>query len=193
MMNQQLILASESTYKKNILKRLGLPFVTETSAVDETPSQSESARALTIRLAGAKAQKIFTHYPNACVISTDQSAACAGKILGKPQSKDRAVDMLHRLSGKDVYFFTTVGFCAPETPLLLHTEEAIVSIRELNHPEIVRYIDADEPLDCAGSFKVERLGISLFRSVKSKDPTALEGLPLIQLCQWLRAQGFSIP
>jgi septum formation protein len=127
------------------------------------------------------------------VISTDQSADCAGEILGKPQSKDRAVDMLHRLSGKEVSFFTTVGFCAPNTPLRLHTEEVVVSVRKLSHAEIVRYVDADEPLDCAGGFKVECLGISLFRSVKSEDPTALEGLPLIQLCQWLRDQGFSIP
>ena len=192
-MNQQLILASESSYKKNIFKRLKLPFLAHAPSVDETPTQSESARALTIRLAGAKAQTISTLHPTACVISTDQSADCAGEILGKPQSKDRAVDMLHRLSGKDVSFFTTVGFCAPDMPLLLHTEEVVVSIRELNHTEIMRYIDADEPLDCAGSFKVERLGISLFRSVKSEDPTALEGLPLIQLCQWLRDQGFSIP
>ena len=192
-MNQQLILASESSYKKNIFKRLKLPFLAHAPSVDETPTQSESARALTIRLAGAKAQTISTLHPTACVISTDQSADCAGEILGKPQSKDRAVDMLHRLSGKDVSFFTTVGFCAPDMPLLLHTEEVVVSIRELNHTEIMRYIYADEPLDCAGSFKVERLGISLFRSVKSEDPTALEGLPLIQLCQWLRDQGFSIP
>ena len=192
-MNQLLILASESPYKKKIFKRLDLPFFTAAPSVDETPNKSESARALTIRLAVAKAQTISTNYPNACVISTDQSADCAGEILGKPQSKDRAVDMLHRLSGKDVSFFTTVGFCAPDTPLLLHTEEVIVSIRVLSLAEIVRYIDADEPLDCAGSFKVERRGVSLFRSVKSEDPTALEGLPLIQLCQWLRDQGFSIP
>jgi septum formation protein len=183
----------EAHTKKNIFKRLGLPFITKAPSVDEAPSLLESARALTIRLAGAKAQKISTLYRNACVISTDQSADCAGEILGKPKSKDRAVDMLHRLSGKDISFFTTVGFCAPDKPLLLHTEEVIVSIRELSHTEIVRYIDADEPLDCAGSFKVEHLGISLFRSVKSEDPTALEGLPLIQLCQWLRDQGFSIP
>ena len=192
-MNQLLILASESPYKKKIFKRLDLPFFTAAPSVDETPNKSESARALTIRLAVAKAQTISTNYPNACVISTDQSADCAGEILGKPQSKDRAVDMLLRLSGKDVSFFTTVGFCAPDTPLLLHTEEVIVSIRVLSLAEIVRYIDADEPLDCAGSFKVERRGVSLFRSVKSEDPTALEGLPLIQLCQWLRDQGFRIP
>jgi len=192
-MNQQLILASESSYKKNIFKRLRLPFFAHAPSVDETPTQSESARALTIRLAGAKAQTISTLHPTACVISTDQSADCAGEILGKPQSKDRAVDMLHRLSGKEVSFFTTVGFCAPNTPLRLHTEEVVVSVRKLSHAEIVRYVDADEPLDCAGGFKVECLGISLFRSVKSEDPTALEGLPLIQLCQWLRDQGFSIP
>ena len=109
-MNQQLILASESPHKKNILKRLGLPFLTAAPYIDETPTQAESARALTIRLAGAKAQKIFTQYPGAYVISTDQSADCAGEILGKPLSKDRAVDMLHKLSGRDVSFFTTCYF-----------------------------------------------------------------------------------
>ena len=152
-MNQQLILASESLYKKKIFKRLKLPFFAHAPSVDETPAQSESARALTIRLAGAKAQTISKLHPTACVISTDQSADCAGEILGKPQSKDRAVDMLHRLSGKDVSFFTTVGFCAPNTPLRLHTEEVVVSVRELSHAEIVRYVDADEPLDCAWQFQ----------------------------------------
>ena len=95
--------------------------------------------------------------------------------------------------GKTVSFFTSVGFIAPNQPCLIHTEEVIVTIRTLDRQEIERYVAKDKPLDCAGSFKVESLGISLFTSVKSEDPTALEGLPLIRLYQWLRDQGFKIP
>ena len=192
-MNQELILASESQYKKNILKRLEIAFSTDAPAIDETPHAGESARVLSMRLAQQKAETIAARHPTTRVISTDQSAEVDGEILGKPGTVANACTMLQKLSGKTVSFFTSVGFIAPNQPCLIHTEEVIATIRALDRQEIERYVAKDKPLDCAGSFKVESLGISLFTSVRSEDPTALEGLPLIRLCHWLRDQGFKIP
>ena len=192
-MNRELILASESRYKKKILERLCFAFSTTAPTIDETPRSGESARALSRRLAQRKAETVANHHPNATVISTDQAAEVDGIILGKPGTNQNACDMLQKLSGKTVSFFTSVGMIQPNASCLIHTEEVIVTLRQLEDHEIARYVKADMPLDCAGSFKVESLGISLFTSVKSEDPTALEGLPLIRLCQWLRDQGFEIP
>ena len=192
-MNRELILASESRYKKKILDRLRIAFSTTAPTIDETPRSGESARALSRRLAQRKAETVANHYPNATVISTDQAAEVDSIILGKPRTNQNACDMLQKLSGKTVSFFTSVGMIQPNASCLTLTEEVIVTLRPLEDHEIARYVKADMPLDCAGSFKVESLGISLFTSVKSEDPTALEGLPLIRLCQWLRDQGFEIP
>jgi septum formation protein len=192
-MNRELILASESRYKKKILDRLRIAFSTTAPTIDETSRSGESARDLSRRLAQQKAETVANRHPNATVISTDQAAEVDGIILGKPGTNQNAFDMLQTLSGKTVSFFTSVGMIQPSASCLIHTEEVIVTLRQLEDHEITRYVKADMPLDCAGSFKVESLGISLFTSVKSKDPTALEGLPLIRLCQWLRDQGFEIP
>ncbi len=192
-MNRELILASESRYKKKILDRLRIPFSITAPTIDETPRSGESARDLSRRLAQQKAETVANRHPNATVISTDQAAEVDGIILGKPGTNQNAFDMLQTLSGKTVSFFTSVGMIQPSASCLIHTEEVIVTLRQLEDQEITRYVKADMPLDCAGSFKVESLGISLFTSVKSKDPTALEGLPLIRLCQWLRDQGLEIP
>ena len=192
-MNRELILASESRYKKKILDRLHLAFSTTAPTVDETPESGESARAVSRRLAQRKAETVANRHPNAIVISTDQAAKVDDIILGKPGTYQNACAMLHKLSGKKVSFFTSVGMIQPNASCLIHTEEVIVTLRQLEDPEIIRYVNADMPLDCAGGFKVESLGIGLFTSVKSEDPTALEGLPLIRLCQWLRDQGFDIP
>jgi septum formation protein len=192
-MNRELILASESRYKKKILDRLRIAFSTTAPTIDETSRSGESARDLSRRLAQQKAETVANRHPNATVISTDQAAEVDGIILGKPGTNQNAFDMLQTLSGKTVSFFTSVGMIQPSASCLIHTEEVIVTLRQLEDHEITRYVKADMPLDCAGSFKVESLGISLFTSVKSEDPTALEGLPLIRLCQWLRDQGFEIP
>ena len=192
-MNRELILASESRYKKKILDRLRIAFSTTAPTIDETPRSGESARDRSRRLAQQKAETVANRHPNATVISTDQAAEVDGIILGKPGTNQNAFDMLQTLSGKTVSFFTSVGMFQPTASCLIHTEEVIVTLRQLEDHEITRYVKADMPLDCAGSFKVESLGISLFTFVKSEDPTALEGLPLIRLCQWLRDQGFEIP
>ena len=192
-MNHKLVLATESQYKKNILKRLQIDFLSDAPKIDETPLQGESAKALTERLARTKATSIATRHPNKIVISTDQSASVFGEILEKPREETKALNMLKTLSGQQVSFFTTIGFSAPGQSVKLHTEEVVVTFRQLEEAEILRYVARDQPLDCAGSFKVESLGIGLFHAVESRDPTALEGLPLIRLCQWLRDHGFETP
>tara|TARA_B100001093_G_scaffold13531_1_gene12515 strand:- start:881 stop:1459 length:579 start_codon:yes stop_codon:yes gene_type:complete len=192
-MNHQLVLATESQYKKNILKRLQIDFLADAPKIDETPLQGESARALTERLAMTKAAVVALRHPDTIIISTDQSASVFGEMLDKPEDETEALNMLKTLSGRQVSFFTTVGFAAPGEPIKIHTEEVVVTIRHLEDAEILRYVAKDQPLECAGSFKVESLGISLFYAVESRDPTALEGLPLIRVCQWLRDHGFKIP
>ena len=192
-MNHKLVLATESQYKKNILKRLQIDFLSDAPEIDETPLQGESAKALTERLARTKATLIASRHPDKIVISTDQSASVFGEILEKPREETKALNMLKTLSGQQVSFFTTVGFSAPGQSVKLHTEEVVVTFRQLQEAEILRYVARDQPLDCAGSFKVESLGIGLFHAVESRDPTALEGLPLIRLCQWLRDHGFETP
>lgn len=192
-MNHKLLLATESQYKKNILKRLQIDFLSEAPEIDETPLRGESAKALTERLARTKATVVALRHPDKIVISTDQSASIFGDILEKPKEETKALKMLETLSGQQVSFFTTVGFSAPGQSVKLHTEEVVVTFRQLEEAEILRYVARDRPLDCAGSFKVEGIGIGLFNTVESRDPTALEGLPLIRLCQWLRDHGFKIP
>lgn len=192
-MKHQLVLATESQYKKNILKRLQVDFVSDAPNIDETPLQGESAKTLTERLAVAKATAVALRHPDKIVISTDQSASVFGKILTKPKEETKAVKMLKTLSGQKVTFFTTLGFAAPGQSAKLHTEEVVVTIRQLEEAEILRYLAQDRPLDCVGSFKVESIGIGLFHAIESRDPTALEGLPLIGLCQYLRDHGFKIP
>ena len=192
-MKYQLVLATESQYKKNILKRLRIDFFSDAPDIDETPLQGESAKALTERLAMAKANVVALRHPDKIVISTDQSASVFGEILEKPKEEDKALKMLKTLSGQKVTFFTTVGFSAPGQSAKLHTEEVVVTIRQLEDAEALRYIARDQPLDCVGSFKVESIGIGLFHAIESRDPTALEGLPLISVCQYLRDHGFKIP
>ena len=192
-MNHKLVLATESQYKKNILKRLQIDFLSDAPEIDETPLQGESAKALTERLARTKAAVVASRHPEKIVISTDQSASVFGEILEKPKEATTALNMLKTLSGQQVSFFTTVGFSDSGQSVKLHTEEVVVTFRQLQEAEILRYVARDQPLDCAGSFKVESLGIGLFHAVESRDPTALEGLPLIRLCQWLRDHGFKIP
>ena len=192
-MNHKLVLATESQYKKNILKRLQIDFLSEAPEIDETPLRGESAKALTERLARTKATVVALRHPDKIVISTDQSASIFGDILEKPKEETKALKVLETLSGQQVSFFTTVGFSAPGQSVKVHTEEVVVTFRQLEETEILRYVARDRPLDCAGSFKVEGIGIGLFNAVESRDPTALEGLPLIRLCQWLRDHGFKIP
>lgn len=187
-----LILASTSAYRRSLLARLGIPFDCVAPAVDETAHAGETIADLTRRLARAKAGAVFEQHPDAWVIGSDQAASLQGQILGKPHARERAIAQLGGCSGQTVWFHTAVVLQGPDA-LFEHVDVTEVRFRPLDQAEIARYIDAEQPLDCAGSFKCEGLGISLFESIRNEDPTALVGLPLIGLAGMLRRAGFALP
>ena len=187
-----LILASTSRYRRELLERLGLPFHVARPDLDESPAGNENPSALAQRLARAKALVISNQHPDAWVIGSDQVAALGGLALGKPGTRERAIAQLCAMSGRKAEFHTALCLTRGDT-CLEAIDTTLVSFRELHGDEIARYVDAEQPLDCAGSFKSEGLGICLFDAIESRDPTALVGLPLIALSGMLRQAGFILP
>ena len=190
----QILLASTSAYRRALLARLGLAFDCEVPGIDETPRPREPAVALVERLAQAKAAAVAQRHPQSLVIGGDQVAALDGEILGKPGDHAHAIRQLKALSGRAVAFHTAV--CVRQVSRerqLAYVDTTQVHFRRLTPQEIERYLQAEHPYDCAGSFKSEGLGISLFERIESQDPTALVGLPLIALCQMLRELGLGLP
>ncbi len=183
-----LILASTSRYRQELLTRLRLPFEAVAPEVDETPLAGEVPAALAERLALAKARAVASLHPHAVVIGSDQVADLDGEPLGKPGSHEAARAQLQRMSGREVVFQTAVAVVAPGLAAI-ERAEVRVRLRPLSDREIEAYLLADQPYDCAGSAKVESLGIALLDAVVSDDPTALIGLPLIRTCQLLRRAG----
>lgn len=191
-MSGRLILASTSRYRRELLERLRLPFDVARPEVDETPQAGEAPAALARRLAGAKAAAV-AGASDAWVIGSDQVACLDGLPLGKPGSMERAVDQLHRMSGQPVEFLTAVCVAHRSGHAYQALDTTIVRFRTLDDAAIARYVEAEQPLDCAGSFKSEGLGIALFDAIETVDPTALIGLPLIATARLLRQAGFSLP
>jgi septum formation protein len=187
-----LILASGSKYRAQLLARLQLPFTGIAPDLDETPLPDESPRQLTQRLALAKARKLADLHPSRWVLGSDQAAAALGRILGKPGTLERATEQLIFLSGKSVEFFTAVALVNGRDTFAA-LDLTTVQFRELRVDEIQRYLAAESVLDCAGSFKCEGLGISLFESIRSDDPSGLVGLPLIAVRRLLAQAGFALP
>mgnify|MGYP003575500715 CR=1 FL=1 len=187
-----LVLASTSPYRRELLQRLRLPFDCARPDVDETPWPDEPVPAMVARLARAKAEAVLAHRTGDQVIGSDQAAELDGRPLGKPGSREGAIAQLEAMSGRSVRFHTAV--CVADAD---RRREAVdlttVRFRPLSRAEIVRYVEAELPLDCAGSFKCEGLGISLFEAIESSDPTALIGLPLITLARLLRETGVQAP
>jgi septum formation protein len=189
----RLILASTSAYRRELLARLRLPFDLARPETDETPLPDESPHALALRLAEAKAQAVAAQEPDAWVLGSDQVAELDGRPLGKPGGFEVAAAQLASMSGREVLFHT--GLCmvrAGETGRVEY-DRTVVRFRTLDADEIARYLDAEQPFDCAGSFKSEGLGITLFDAIESADPTALIGLPLIATARLLRSAGFQLP
>jgi septum formation protein len=189
----RLILASTSIYRRELLARLRLPFETARPEVDESPLSGESPQALAERLAAAKAGVIARREPAAFVIGSDQVAELDGRPLGKPETRDGALVQLGAMSGRAVQFRTAVCVRHAEQAPRLAIDTTTVRFRPLSFAEIERYVDAEQPLDCAGSFKSEGLGITLFDAIETNDPTALIGLPLIATARLLRDTGFALP
>ena len=190
----QLILASSSVARRALLQRLGMAFEAAAPQLDETPYPGEPVADLVRRLSRAKAEAVASRFPGALIVGSDQAAERGGVVLGKPGDHPRALAQLQAASGKTVTFHT--GLCLLDTRRDLyheHTDITRVHFRELQKPEIERYLQAEQPYGCAGSFKSEGLGISLFHAIESQDPSALVGLPLIALCRFLREAGLAIP
>ena len=188
-----LVLASTSRYRAELLERLRLPFQTARPDVDETPHGSEPPASLALRLATAKAEAVARQQPQAVVIGSDQVASCDGQLLGKPGSREGAIAQLQGMSGSDVVFLTAVAVAGPGAAAGQALDTTLVRFRPLPDDAIARYVDAEQPWDCAGSFRCEGLGIALFEAIETSDPTALVGLPLIATARLLRAAGFVLP
>lgn len=191
----ELVLGSTSRYRAELLRRLTPQFHQSAPDVAETALPDEAPAALAQRLAQAKARAVALKHPGALVIGSDQVAELDGQILGKPGDTARAAAQLQASSGRDVRFHTALCLLdARRDPPVLHQALDVTDVRfrVLSAAEIERYIAREQPLDCAGSFKSEGLGISLFEYIRNDDPSALIGLPLIALCRLLRAAGIAV-
>lgn len=192
-MNKKIVLASTSPYRKALLEKLHLEFTTAKPETDETPLVGESAIELVERLAIAKAQAIASKTPGALVIGSDQVCMNGSQILGKPGNHENALAQLKAASGKKVTFYTGLALINSDTGEISSlVEPYTVHFRVLTESMIENYIRLEQPLDCAGSFKSEGLGISLFSRLEGRDPNSLIGLPLISLIEMLAEQGVNV-
>lgn len=185
---QQIVLASTSPYRRELLSRLRLPFTVRSPDVREDALEGEPPETMAARLALAKARSIATTH--AIVIGSDQVASLDGRLLRKPGTAEAAVSQLRAAQGRTVLFHTAVAIVAAGSgETLEHIDRTAVRFRTLGTAALEHYIRLENPLDCAGSFKSEGLGVALFESISSKDPTALVGLPLIFVADALRKLG----
>jgi len=177
-----------------LLQRFGIPFACQSPETDESPLPGESPVELVARLATQKAEAVSKKRPQAIVIGSDQMAVFNGQIIGKPGSYEAALKQLSGFSGQLVEFLTAVSVQSHHTRFSeQHTDSTRVRFRTLEREEIERYLQKEKPFDCAGAFKAESLGIVLFESITSEDPTALVGLPLIRTAAMLRRAGLKLP
>ena len=189
-----LLLASSSVYRRDLLARLRLPFTCSSPDIDESHRPGESGPELVKRLSLEKAQALADSHPKHLIIGSDQVAVLNHQIIGKPHTFDNARKQLLNASGNSVTFFTGLTLLNSQTgqyqsdciPFIVH-------MRTLSPEHIERYLRAEQPYDCAGSFKAEGLGVSLFQRTEGDDATSLVGLPLIRLVDMLLAQGVAIP
>lgn len=189
----QLILASSSPFRAELLAKLGLSFITASPNIDESTLNSEKPLELVQRLSESKARKIAEKYPKALIIGSDQVAVLNGDVLGKPGNYDNAMKQLMAASGKTVTFLTGLALFNSQTNTMQSLVEPFeVSFKQLSTEQIDFYLRHEQPYQCAGSFKSEGFGISLFSKLKGDDPNSLVGLPLIRLISLLDAEGIDI-
>ena len=190
----KLVLASTSRYRRELLSRLNTPFEVTAPAVDEAPLAAEGPQALALRLACLKAQAVGHAWPDSLIVGSDQVAVVNETILGKPGNFDRAAAQLKLMRGKPVHFHTALCVLNARTS---REQTALVPVtvhmRDYTDAQIERYLRAEEPYDCAGSARIEGLGIALVARLEGDDPNALIGLPLIALCNMLRNEGWELP
>lgn len=190
----ELILASSSPYRRQLLARLGVPFTVVPPKVDEAAFDDRglAPEDLAVRLARAKATAIARHHADAIVIGSDQLACVDGRPLGKPGSAAAAAAQLRLLAGRE-HRLTTAVAIAHSRGMVEFADTAMLAMRALTDDEIERYVAADQPLDCAGSYRIEGLGIALFARIDCGDHSAILGLPLLRLAHELRALGLRLP
>ncbi|TAK54828.1 MAG: septum formation protein Maf [Gammaproteobacteria bacterium] len=189
-MSPRLYLASTSRWRAALLGRLGLPFLQEAPRVAEDPRPGEAPASRALRLAGEKAGAVCARHPDAWVLGSDQVAECDGHILDKPGDSARCVAQLQLCSGRAARFHTAVTLRHAASGVTTeHVDCTTVRFRRLAPAEVARYVELEQPFDCAGGFRCEGLGIVLFESIESRDPTALVGLPLIWVAAALRQAG----
>lgn len=187
-----IVLASTSPYRRRLLERTGVAFRVAAPTCDETPVPGVPPRDLALLLARTKAESVADSSPGAIVIGSDQLVDLDGEVLGKPGTMDVAVDQLRRMSGKAHRLWTAVVVIRG-TERHEHIDCQVLTMRSLEPAEIARYVSADRPLDCAGSYKIESGGIALMERVVGDDPSAIEGLPLIATLRMLRNFGVDAP
>lgn len=192
MKNYQLVLASTSPYRQQLLEKLAIPFVTAQPDCDETPFADETPEQLVSRLAINKARSCLVSEPS-LVIGSDQVCVIDGEIIGKPHDREQAIEQLLQQSGRAITFYT--GLALYNT-LNQHTQTIVdtftVHFRTLTREMATHYVDKEQPFSCAGSFKSEGLGIALFERLEGDDPNTLVGLPLIKLVTLLENEGISV-
>jgi septum formation protein len=190
----RLILASSSPFRKELLERLHIDFECISPEIDESSLENEQPGAYVQRLAIEKATEISGTHKDCLIIASDQCCVNNNIILGKPKNRDNAIEQLSAASGKSIEFLTGVSIQHPESGWHREWMDTFtVEFRQLSLAEIERYLDIEQPFNCAGSFKSEKLGISLCQSMRGDDPTALIGLPLIRVAQCLREFGLQVP
>ncbi len=188
-----LVLASSSPHRRQVLAKLGLPFETAVPDVDESPLAGETPERLALRLGLQKAQALQEKFPDALIIGSDQVALLNGRQLRKPGGADAAFEQLRRASGQCAEFMTSI--CVLDTASGQSRQDldrTRVYFRRLDDALIRRYLEREQPYDCAGSFKSEGLGIALFQRLETEDPNALVGLPLIRLVRILEQFEVSV-
>ena len=189
-----LLLASSSPFRRQLLDKLGLKFIHQSPDIDESRLAGEAPLELVMRLAREKAEALAGDHPDTLIIGSDQVAVIGDQVLGKPGSREKAIEQLSAASGQRVTFLT--GLCLLNTATgrtQVACDPFHVQFRTLRPEQIERYVDAEQPLNCAGSFKSEGLGIVLFKALEGRDPNTLVGLPLILLTEFLAAEGMSLP
>ncbi|MGK0270886.1 MAG: septum formation protein [Cocleimonas sp.] len=192
--SSKIILGSTSSFRKELFQRLNLTFITDSPDIDETPLTNELPDAYVKRLSLEKAKAVAVRHPNSLIIGSDQCSVLDGVIRGKPHTHENAIRQLIESSGKRVSFLT--GLCLYDSNDDTYQLEMIpfhVNFRDLSSSEIESYLLTEQPYSCAGSFKSEGLGITLFKSLQGEDPTALVGLPLIRLSEMLRNKKIALP
>ncbi|WP_105902380.1 Maf family protein [Vibrio gangliei] len=193
-MTPKLILASTSSYRKQLLEKLSLSFETKQPSCDETPLAGESAEDLVLRLAQLKAKSCASSQPvREFIIGSDQVCVIDDKIIGKPHTREKAIEQLTQASGQTITFYTGLALYNSQTQKCdVRLDRFNVHFRHLTRQQIEYYVDVEQPFNCAGSFKSEGLGIALFERLEGKDPNALIGLPLITLVDMLSQQGIQV-